>query len=116
MIMELKQVIVVRKDLDMPKGKLAVQVAHGSIEAIMKSDQEKVNEWKNTGMKKVVLKVNDLAELKDVLVKAKKEGLKTGLINDAGRTFLAPGTITVLGIGPDAEEKIDRVTGHLSML
>lgn len=114
--MELKQVIVVRNDLKMPKGKLAAQVAHGSVEAVINSDQKIVQKWAKSGMKKIVLKVESLDELKKILVAAKNEGLKVGLINDAGRTFLAPGTTTVLGIGPDEEEKIDRVTGHLKML
>jgi len=100
----------------MPKGKLAAQVAHGSVEAVMNSDQKMVQAWKKQGMKKSVLKVLSDKELRDLLVQAKNHDLKVGLINDAGRTFLEPGTITVLGIGPDAEEKIDKITGHLSLL
>ncbi|MCC7574233.1 peptidyl-tRNA hydrolase Pth2 [Candidatus Woesearchaeota archaeon] len=114
--MSLKQVIIVRTDLKMPKGKLAAQVAHGSVEAVMNSDQKMVQAWKKQGMKKSVLKVLSDKELRDLLVQAKNHDLKVGLINDAGRTFLEPGTITVLGIGPDAEEKIDKITGHLSLL
>ena len=43
-------------------------------------------------------------------------GLKTALITDAGRTVLELGTITCLGIGPDLEEKIDKVSGKLNMM
>lgn len=114
--MELKQVIVVRTDLKMPKGKLATQVAHGSVQAVINSDPKIVHAWINQGMKKVVLKVGSLKELQALLILAKKQNLKFGLINDAGRTFLPPGTITVLGIGPDEESKIDAVTGQLKML
>lgn len=114
--MELKQVIVVRNDLKMPKGKLAAQVAHGSVEAVLNSGSKIVQEWKNQGMKKSVLKVESLEELNQILIAAKNEGLKVGLINDAGRTCLPPGTTTVLGIGPDSEERIDRVTAHLKLL
>ena len=114
--MELKQAIIVRNDLKMPKGKLAAQVAHGSIEAVMHSDKKIVEKWAKQGMKKVVLKVENLNELMDILRNAKNEGLKVGLINDAGRTFLAPGTTTVLGIGPDEEDMVDRVAGHLKLL
>jgi peptidyl-tRNA hydrolase, PTH2 family len=114
--MELKQVIVVRNDLKMPKGKLAAQVAHGSVEAVLNSDQKIVQIWKKQGMKKSVVKVESLTELENILLNAKNEGLKVGWINDAGRTCLAPGTTTVLGIGPDEEIKIDRVTGHLKLL
>jgi len=116
MKMELKQVILVRNDLKMPKGKLAAQVAHGSVEAVVNSDPKLVQKWLKEGMKKVVLKVDSLNELKKMLQAAKNEGLKVGWINDAGRTFLEPGTATVLGIGPDEEQKIDLVTGHLKML
>lgn len=114
--MNLKQVIVVRNDLKMPKGKLAAQVAHGSVEAVFNSNDKIVNAWKNQGMKKSVLKVESIDELNNILIAAKNEGLKVGLINDAGRTCLPAGTTTVLGIGPDTEEKIDRVTAHLKLL
>lgn len=114
--MELKQAIVVRNDLKMPKGKLAAQVAHGSVQAVMHSDRKTVESWSKQGMKKVVLKVDSEKELRQLLVAAKNEGLACGLINDAGRTFLAPGTTTVLGIGPDTEEKIDSVVGNLKLL
>jgi PTH2 family peptidyl-tRNA hydrolase len=114
--MDLKQVIVVRNDLKMPKGKLAAQVAHGSVEAVLNSDTKLVNAWKHQGMKKSVLKVESLDELNNILIAAKNEGLKVGLINDAGRTCLPAGTTTVLGIGPDTEERIDRVTAHLKLL
>lgn len=114
--MGLKQVIVVRSDLKMPKGKLSVQVAHGSVEAVFNSDSKLVQAWKKQGMKKSVLKVVSEKELLDLLVHAKNAGLCVGLINDAGRTFLEPGTTTVLGIGPDSEEKIDKITGHLGLL
>lgn len=114
--MSLKQVIVVRADLKMPKGKLAAQVAHGSVEAVLNSDSKVVQAWKKQGMKKSVLKVHSEAELKDLLVSAKNLGLCVGLINDAGRTFLAPGTTTVLSIGPDVEDKIDKITGSLSLV
>lgn len=114
--MDLKQVIVVRNDLKMPKGKLAAQVAHGSVQAILNSDKLVVQAWSKQGMKKSVLKVESEKELRDLLLVAKNEGLACGLINDAGRTYLKPGTTTVLGIGPAEESKIDKVTGHLKLL
>jgi len=112
----MKQVILVRTDLKLPKGKLAAQVAHASLEAAQKSAPEKLRRWKAGGSKKVVLKVKDLAELLEHNESARKQGLVTALITDAGKTVLAPGTITCLGIGPDSEEKIDKVTGKLKML
>ena len=61
-----KQVIVVRADLKLGKGKLAAQVAHASLEAYKKADKNDVSEWEEAGVKKVVLKANSLSELMDV--------------------------------------------------
>ncbi|MCB9362701.1 peptidyl-tRNA hydrolase [Candidatus Woesearchaeota archaeon] len=117
--MDLKQVIVVRQDLKLPKGKLAAQVAHASAECALlssKHEPEKLREWRQFGAKKIVLKVPGEKELLQFFQRAKDEGLVTYLISDAGKTVIAPGTKTCFGIGPDEEEKIDRVTGDLQMM
>jgi PTH2 family peptidyl-tRNA hydrolase len=112
----MKQVILVRQDLKLPKGKMAAQAAHAAVEAAFNSDKKKVEEWRKQGAKKVVLKVKDEKELLKYLQEAKDNKLKTALITDAGKTVIAPGTKTCLGIGPDEEEKIDEVTGKLKMV
>ncbi len=112
----MKQVILVRQDLKLPKGKLAVQVAHASVEAVLKSDKELVTQWRNDGAKKVVLKVKDEKELREFQKKANHTGLKTTLIADGGLTVLAPGTVTVLGIGPDEDQKLDKIVGQLKLV
>ena len=114
--MSYKQVVVVRQDLNLPPGKMAAQVGHAVVELVMKGQKENVEKWRKTGMKKVVLKANDLKELKRLEKLAKKEKLKTVMIKDAARTFLKRPTITCLGIGPDEEEKINKVTGRLGMV
>ncbi len=114
--MAYKQVILVRQDLKLPKGKLAAQCAHASVDAVLKSDRKLVNAWKEEGMAKIVLKVKDEKELVKYFQKAKDEGLTASLITDAGRTVVAPGTKTCAGIGPDKEEKIDQITGELALL
>ena len=114
--MELKQVILVRDDLKLPKGKMAAQCTHAAVDAVLNSDSKKVKDWRNQGMKKIVLKVKDEKELIKYLQLAKENGLKTALITDAGRTVIAPGTKTCVGIGPDSEEKIDAITGKLKMM
>ena len=111
----MKQVILVRKDLKLSPGKLSAQVSHASVEAVLKSDKEKVNEWRNFS-KKVILKVKDEKELLNFKKLADKEKLVTALIKDAGRTEVKPGTITCLAIGPDEDEKIDKITGKLKIL
>ena len=113
---ELKQVIVAREDLKLPPGKLAVQVAHASVSAVLKSSEKILERWSREGMKKVVVKVGTEKKLKELEKKAKDLGLKTALISDAGLTVLKPGTVTCLGIGPDSKRKIDRVTGKLRVL
>ncbi|MBI4919101.1 peptidyl-tRNA hydrolase [archaeon] len=113
---ELKQVILVVQELNLSKGKLAAQVAHASVEAVLISDSELVEDWRSQGMKKSVLKVKDKQELFNYKDKAKREGLVTAVISDAGRTELKPGTVTCMAIGPDEELKIDKVTGELKLL
>ena len=113
---ELKQVILVRQDLNLPKGKLAAQVAHASVEAVFHSDKKLVKEWHENGMAKIVLKVKDEKELLKYFQEAKDECLAVSLITDAGRTVVAPGTRTCAAIGPDEEEAIDKITGKLSLL
>ena len=113
---ELKQVILIREDLKMPKGKLAVQVAHASVDAVLKSDKNIVVLWKKQGMKKAVLKAESLNEFRKYESLAKKKGLVVSTISDAGKTVLKPGTVTALAIGPDYSAKIDEITGKLKML
>lgn len=112
----LKQVILVRQDLKLPKGKLASQAAHASVDAVLKSNKKLVKEWKSVGMKKVILKVKDLDELLKFEKEAKAHDLVTAIITDAGLTTVEPGTTTCMAIGPDAEGKIDQVTGKLKIL
>lgn len=112
----MKQVILVRKDLKMGPGKLAAQVAHGSVEAIFKSDKKKLDKWLEEGMKKVVLKVDDEKELIKYFKLAKQNNLIAVLIKDAGKTVFKKPTNTCVAIGPDEEGKIDKVTGKLKML
>ncbi len=103
-------------DLKMSKGKTATQVAHASVDAVLQTDKKTVQSWQNDGAKKVVLKVDGLAALKQYLEKAKKGGVVCALISDAGRTHLEPGTTTCLAIGPDDEDKLDTITGDLKLL
>jgi peptidyl-tRNA hydrolase, PTH2 family len=111
-----KQVILVRQDLKLPKGKACAQSAHSSVEAVLKTETSIVKAWRNEGMAKIVLKVSDEKELIKYFQLAKDEGIVASLITDAGRTTVAPGTKTCVGIGPDEEKKIDAITEELSLL
>lgn len=111
-----KQIILIRQDLRLPKGKAAAQSAHASVEAVLKSDPQIVKLWRAEGMAKIVLKVKDQKELVKLFQQAKDHNLTAALITDAGRTVIAPGTKTAVAIGPDHEEKIDPLTENLSLL
>lgn len=114
-----KQVIVIRTDLEMSKGKTAVQAAHAAVtaaELARKEFPEWFKKWFAEGQKKVVLKVSTENELLKLHEKAKQENLPTVIIRDMGLTEIPPGTITAVAIGPAPEELVDKITGHLKLL
>jgi len=112
----MKQAILVRMDLKMDKGKLAVQACHASVESTLKSDSHTIDIWRREGMKKTVLKVSGLRDLVQFKKKADALGLVTALITDSGLTFFNKPTTTCMAIGPDNDEKIDLVTKDLKLL
>lgn len=111
-----KQVIVIRGDLKLSRGKLAAQVAHAALDSYKAADRKTRDAWEQEGAKKVVVEVPDLKALGDIKKKAAQAGLPLALIRDAGRTEIPPGTVTCLGIGPEEDKKIDKVTGKLKVL
>ncbi|MCS7094879.1 MAG: peptidyl-tRNA hydrolase Pth2 [Thaumarchaeota archaeon] len=116
---ELKQIIVVRTDIRMSTGKLAVQVGHASVTAYVetsKSKPEWAERWLNSGQKKVVVKVGTLVEMIELKRKAETLHIPAVMIEDAGLTELDPGTVTAMGLGPAPAELIDKVTGSLPLL
>ncbi len=115
-MVEYKQVILVRQDLKLPKGKLSAQVGHACVEAVLRSDKTIVKAWRDQGMRKIILKVKDLREMKKYMQLAKDADIVTALITDAGKTVIAAGTETCCAFGPDEEEDIDAITGSLKML
>lgn len=109
--------IAVRSDIKMSKGKACAQVGHAVLEAYLRQDDSKLKKaWLEEGGKKVTLKLSSLEELYALNEAAKRAGLVTAVIQDAGHTELKPGTVTCIGIGPDKEEKIDKVTQKLQPL
>ena len=125
--MEHKQVIILRKDLNMRKGKLVAQGAHASMGAILslcKQDgdtlvlemDERVKPWLTGRFKKICVYVNSEEELLALHAQAKDAGLVCSLIQDAGLTeFGGVKTYTAVGVGPDREDKIDAICKHLPL-
>jgi PTH2 family peptidyl-tRNA hydrolase len=114
--MAYKQVILMREDLKLPKGKMAAQAAHAAVEAVLRSDKDKVKKWRNEGMMKIIVKVKDEKELFKYKSQAEAFMLTTAVITDAGKTVVEPGTVTCMAIGPDEERMIDKVSGNLKIM
>ena len=108
--------LIVRKDLKLSAGKLAVQCSHAAVNCSLtakKTEPRLMERWQSNGGRKICLAINDLESLKLLMGKSKSAGLITHLIKDAGHTELPPGTITVLGIGPAPKSSIDALTSEL---
>lgn len=127
---EPKQVIVVRKDLNMRMGKVAAQSAHASMGALLNYsnrmyegqlcinvESQPVREWLEGRFTKVCVYVNSEAELFEIYQKAIDAKVNAKIIQDAGLTeFKGIPTYTCLALGPDYPENIDPLTGHLKLL
>ena len=116
---DVKMVLAVRMDLKMGKGKIAAQCGHAAVHAYkdVKVNHPKLRQaWERQGSRKIAVKINDEDELMTLYTVARSLGLVARFIQDAGRTQIAPGSKTVLAVGPGPEELINQVTGHLKLL
>jgi PTH2 family peptidyl-tRNA hydrolase len=142
--MEVKQVIVVRKDLKMRKGKAIAQGCHASLKIFFDRMQKvywgdatntevdddvpyngydwvseltpEMESWKDGIFTKVCVYVNSEEELLEIVRLSEQAGLPTALITDSGRTeFNNVPTNTCCAIGPDLSSKIDVITGELPL-
>ncbi len=112
----MKQLIVVNEALRLPRGKLGAQVAHAAVGAFLTATPEAQTAWLQAGMPKIVVWVANEAALLELEERARAAGLATFLVRDAGRTVVASGTITCLGLGPAPPEALDPLTGTLRLL
>ena len=130
---DVKQVIIVRKDLNMRRGKSEAQVAHASMKVILdkctKTTFDDVTtyqfgcwkdypleQWINGLFKKIVLSCDSEEKLMSLYTQAKENGIDCALIEDSGLTeFKNKKTLTCIAIGPDYSEKIDEITKHLKL-
>jgi len=130
--MNVKQVIIIRKDLHMRRGKEIAQGSHASVAWLMERLREPVPavtgvwveaklsdaewEWVQGNFRKICVVVNSEEELRKVYQDAKGADLVAEIIEDAGLTeFGGVPTVTAVAIGPDYDERIDPVTGHLTL-
>ena len=116
---EYKQVLVIRSDLKMSRGKLAVQTAHAAVSSAEEARKHSPTSWRKwlwEGQKKVAVKVASEADLISLREKANRAGLPTYLVRDRGLTELPPGTVTALGIGPAPTKDVDKITSALQLL
>ncbi|KAJ5293089.1 uncharacterized protein N7443_009042 [Penicillium atrosanguineum] len=117
---EVKLVLVVRTDLGMTKGKIAAQASHATLACYKyfhehSPDSPIVRRWERNGQAKIALQIKSEDELLLLQAQAMSLGLCARVIQDAGRTQIASGSRTVLGIlGP--KSVVDGVTGHLKLL
>lgn len=74
------------------------------------------DKWLKVGQPKIVLKVDSQSDLERLQKLARESGVTNTLVLDAGRTHIAPGTATCLGLGPDYDEKIDALVKDLKLL
>ena len=138
-----KQIIVIRKDLKVRKGKMMAQVAHASLACVLdmmskhkfvdtdiiEKDEkypeiwslqlhpnEAIYKWLKGPFKKIVLGVQTEAELLNIYQQCKDANIPTALITDSGLTeFNGVPTNTCVGIGPYWDDEIDKITGNLNL-
>lgn len=129
----IKQIIVVRKDLNMRKGKLAAQVAHASLQVFLNRGEVPLNKecgndllirdltkpmvtWLSSGTAKIVVGCDTEDELLNIHKQALDANIPCSLIRDAGKTEFKEPTYTCVALGPEYSEYIDKITGNLKLL
>lgn len=123
MVDELKMWLVVRTDIDLPKGKLAAQAGHGFASAIINALQKDaddrtsiVSDYFNMSQPKIVVGTKNEESLKKIQKECDELGIPNALITDEGRTVFSEPTITVLGIGPCYRNTLPKSVNRLQLL
>jgi len=105
--------------LKMGKGKIAAQCCHACLgvwKKLWRRRDPVLKVWEECGQAKVTLQVKDEEAMLDLYQRAKKIGVPTYIVVDAGRTQIAPNSRTVMAVGPAPEDSVNQVTGHLKLL
>ncbi|KNC81125.1 hypothetical protein, variant [Sphaeroforma arctica JP610] len=112
-------VLVVNMGLKMGKGKVAAQCAHAAVKAYkstLKKNPALLRAWVDNGQPKICVKADNDDIFFAVAEHAQALGLGSHMIADAGRTQIAAGSCTVVGVGPGPVHLVNKVTGHLKLL
>ncbi|SMN20616.1 similar to Saccharomyces cerevisiae YBL057C PTH2 One of two (see also PTH1) mitochondrially-localized peptidyl-tRNA hydrolases [Maudiozyma saulgeensis] len=121
---EVRMALVIRTDLKMEKGKVAAQCAHAALGCfrLIATDPSKksynpvlTNRWLHGGQAKITLKCQNKEMMDELYAKALSLDVNAVVIHDAGRTQIAAGSATVLGIGPAPKSVLDQITGDLKL-
>jgi PTH2 family peptidyl-tRNA hydrolase len=115
-----KMVLCVNTSLGMKKGKIAAQCCHAAVGCYKKANIVCPNglaAWERTGCAKIAVKCpSDDEMMNEILIKAMQAGIPTCFIEDAGRTQIAAGSRTVLGLGPAPTYAFEGITSHLKLM
>ena len=125
----IKQVIVVRRDLNMRKGKIAAQVAHASMKFLVENNESSRAQeifvklspaeakWLSGEFTKIVVGIDSESALQDLILKAEFEDVEVYSVIDAGKTeFNGVPTLTCAAFVPCEEEVVDKITGNLKLI
>lgn len=105
-------------------GKIAAQCSHATLacykalsRAPSNSPLSKIlKRWERLGQAKIAVQVKSQDEMLELRRKARSLGITAEVIQDAGRTQIEAGSMTVLGVGPAPRSLVDQVTGGLKLL
>lgn len=115
---EYRLVLGVRNDLKMQKGKVAAQCGHAAVAAYamaQKAEPHLLKHWMRYGGTKITVRIDSEEELLELDKRARSMGVLTSVIRDAGQTQVAPGTRTVIAVGPAPKSLLQELTGHLKL-
>ncbi len=101
--------IFMRTDLNMSRGKMAVQAGH-AVALTMHVQPERIDEWMANNQVKIVLAINSLDDLIRINEKAIQNGVPSAPVHDAGATEVEPNTFTCLALGIESRHRINKIT------
>jgi peptidyl-tRNA hydrolase len=131
MASELKQVILVRRDLKLKRASAAALVAKVSAEFLFENDESDVDDklevnlsphevsWLRSGSTRIVLGVSSESTLRNLLFRAEVLGIQSyALEGPIPESLDKDGVSEIIcaALGPDESDKIDEITGNLKLL